>query len=33
MSSKRYLNEFKIEAIKKIAEKRYAIPEVSSRLG
>lgn len=33
MGSKHYLDEFKIEAIKKIAEKRYTISEVSNRLG
>jgi len=33
MSSKRYAEEFKIEAVKQIAEKRYPIVEVASRLG
>jgi transposase len=33
MSSKRYPEEFKIEAIKQITEKRYPISEVASRLG
>jgi transposase len=33
MSSKRYPEEFKIEAVKQITEKRYPIAEVASRLG
>ena len=33
MSSKRYPEEFKIEAVKQITENRYPIAEVSSRLG
>lgn len=33
MSSKRYPEEFKIEAVKQIAEKHYPISEVASRLG
>ena len=33
MSSKRYQEEFKIEAVKQITENRYPIAEVSSRLG
>lgn len=33
MSSKRYPEEFRIEAVKKITEKRYPISEVASRLG
>lgn len=32
MSSKRYPEEFKIEAVKQITEKRYPISEVASRL-
>jgi transposase len=33
MSSKRYPEEFKIEAVKQITEKRYPLAEVASRLG
>jgi transposase len=33
MSSKRFLEEFKIEAVKQISEKRYPVAEVASRLG
>ena len=33
MSSKRYPEEFKIEAVKQITEKRYPTVEVASRLG
>ena len=33
MSSKRYPEEFKIEAVKQITENRYPIVEVASRLG
>jgi transposase len=33
MSSRRYPEEFKIEAVKQITEKRYSVAEVSSRLG
>lgn len=32
MSSKRYPEEFKIEAVKQITENKYPIAEVSSRL-
>ena len=33
MSSKRYPEELKIEAVKQITERRYPVAEVSSRLG
>ena len=33
MSSKRYPEEFKIEAVKQIIERRYPVAEVSARLG
>lgn len=33
MSSKRYAEEFKIEAVKQITERRYPVAEVSARLG
>lgn len=33
MSSKRYPEEFKIEAVKQITENRYPIVEVASKLG
>jgi len=33
MSSKRYPEEFKIEAVKQITERRYPVAEVSARLG
>ena len=33
MTSKRYTEEFKIEAVKQIAENRYPIAEIASRLG
>ena len=33
MSSKRFTEEFKLEAIKLITERQYSISEVSSRLG
>ena len=33
MSSKRFTEEFKLEAIKMIPERQYLISELSSRLG
>ena len=33
MSSKRYAEEFKIEAVKQITERRHPVAEVSARLG
>jgi transposase len=33
MSSKRYPEEFKIEAVKQIIEKRHPVAEVATRLG
>ena len=33
MVSKRFTEEFKLEAIKQITEKHYSVAEVSSRLG
>ncbi len=33
MSSKRYAEEFKIETVKQITERRYPVSEVSARLG
>ena len=33
MSSKRYPEEFKIEAVKQITEKRHPVAEVAARLG
>jgi transposase len=33
MSHKRYAEEFKIEAVKQITERRYPVAEVSARLG
>ena len=33
MSSKRFTEEFKLEAIKLITERQYSITEVSARLG
>jgi transposase len=33
MNSKRYAEEFKIEAVKQITERRYPVAEVSARLG
>jgi len=33
MSSKRYTEEFKIEAVKQVTERRYGIYSVASRLG
>ena len=33
MSSKRFTEEFKLEAIKLITERQYSISQVSSRLG
>ena len=33
MSSKRYPQEFKIEAVKQITEKGYSVAEVARRLG
>jgi transposase len=33
MSSKRFTEEFKLEAIKQITERQYSIAEVSARLG
>ena len=32
MSSKRYTEEFKIEAVKQITERRYSVQSVASRL-
>lgn len=33
MSSQRYTEEFKVEAVKQITERGYPVAEVSSRLG
>jgi len=33
MSSKRYTEEFKIEAVKQITERGYSVQEVANRLG
>lgn len=33
MSSKRFPEEFKIEAVKQVTENRYPVAEVASRLG
>jgi len=33
MSSKRYPEEFKIEAVKQVIEKGYSVAEVAARLG
>lgn len=33
MSSKRYPEEFKIEAVKQVTERGFSVAEVSSRLG
>ena len=33
MSSKRYSEEFKIEAVKQVTEKGYSLAEVAARLG
>lgn len=33
MSSKRYTEEFKVEAVKQITERHYSAAEVSARLG
>lgn len=33
MSSKRYPEEFKVEAIKQVTERRYPVAEVAGRLG
>ena len=33
MSSKRYPEEFKIEAVKQVVERGYSVAEVASRLG
>jgi transposase len=33
MSSKRYVEEFKVEAVKQVSERGYAVKEVSERLG
>ena len=33
MSSKRYPEEFKIEAVKQVTEKGYSVAEVAARLG
>lgn len=33
MSSKRYTDEFKIEAVKQITERGYSVQDVASRLG
>ena len=33
MSSKRYTEEFKIEAVKQVVERGYSVAEVASRLG
>lgn len=33
MSSKRYPEEFKIEAVKQVTDKGYSVVEVASRLG
>ena len=33
MSSKRYTDEFKIEAVKQVTERGYSVAEVAARLG
>ncbi len=33
MSSKRYTEEFKIEAVKQVTERGYSVAEVANRLG
>ncbi len=33
MSSKRYLEEFKIEAVRQVVERGHSVAEVASRLG
>lgn len=33
MSSKRYAEEFKIEAVKQVTERGYSAPDVAKRLG
>ena len=33
MSSKRYTEEFKIEAVKQVTERGYSVQEVANRLG
>lgn len=33
MSAKRYTEEFKIEAVKQVTERRHAVVDVSARLG
>jgi transposase len=33
MSNKRYPNEFKIEAVKQVAERGYAVADVANRIG
>lgn len=33
MSSKRYTEEFKVEAVKQVTERRHAVAEVAGRLG
>ena len=33
MSSKRFTEEFKIEAVKQVSERGYSVAEVSARLG
>ena len=33
MSSKRYTEEFKIEAVKQVTERGYSVAEVAERLG
>ena len=33
MNSKRYTEEFKIEAVKQVAERGYSVAEVAARLG
>jgi len=33
MSSKRYPEEFKIEAVKQVTKKGYSVAEVATRLG
>ena len=33
MSSKRYLEEFKIEAVKQVTERGHSAPDVAKRLG
>lgn len=33
MSAKRYMQEFKVEAVKQVTERGYAVAEVAKRLG